>query len=96
MVSGTNRYRDDICKFSQEILHFTRLRCPGFEIEHVEQIACDTNKIEIPGLLDEPTKPVDAEVKIGGDKKLHRFSENPGMNMQKIQIISILNTALLL
>jgi len=66
VVSGTNCHWDDIRKLSEEIPHFTRLRRSGLELEHVEQVACNTNKIEIPCLLDEPSKPVDAEVKVGG------------------------------
>jgi hypothetical protein len=76
MVSGTNCYWNNIRKLSEKVLHFTRLRCPGLGVEHVEQVACNTNKIEIPGLLDEPSKPVDAEVKISGNKELHRFGKS--------------------
>jgi hypothetical protein len=41
------------------------------EWEHVEQITGNTYEVEVWSLFDQPSKPVKAEIKVGGDKKLH-------------------------
>jgi hypothetical protein len=75
VVSGTNCHRNNIRKLSEKVPHFTRLRCPGLGVERVERVACNTNKIEVPSLTDEPMKSVDAEVKFSGDEELHDFGK---------------------
>ena len=43
------------------------------DVEHVEQITGNTDEVVAWGLFDQPTKPVNAEVEVGGQKKLHGF-----------------------
>ena len=45
------------------------------EWEHVEQITGNTNEVEVWSLFDQPSKPMNAEMKVGGDKKLHGFGK---------------------
>ena len=46
------------------------------EWEHVEQITGNTNEVEVWSLFDQPSKPLEAEMEVGGDKKLHGFGQN--------------------
>jgi hypothetical protein len=71
MVSGTKCDRNEVRKLANERSDLTRLLQPGLGVEHVEQVTGNTNKVEVWRLFDQPTKPVKAEMKVGGDEKLH-------------------------
>ena|ERR1700730_14680615 len=71
MIAGANCHWNEVCQLSNERSDFTRLFHPGFGLEHVEQITGNTDKVEFGSLFDQPSKPVKAEMKVGGDQDLH-------------------------
>jgi hypothetical protein len=71
MAAGANCDGKNVRKLSNERPDLTRLFNPGLRLEHVEQITGNTDEVEVWRLFDQPTKPVETEMKVGGDKKLH-------------------------
>jgi hypothetical protein len=71
MIAGANCDRNEVRQLSDEPRDFTRLFHPCLGLEHIEQVTGNTNEVEVWRLFDQPAKPVKAEMKVGGDKKLH-------------------------
>jgi hypothetical protein len=75
MIAGANCDWNNIGELLDEGLDFTRLFHSGFGPEQVEQITGDTDEVEVWSLIDQPPKPVKAEMEVGGDEELHRFGK---------------------
>ena len=67
MIPGTNSDGNEVCQLSNERSDLTRLLQPGLGVEYIEQITGNTNEVEVWRLFDQPSKPVKAEMKVGGD-----------------------------
>jgi hypothetical protein len=59
-------YGDDVRKPPDESPNFPRLFLRGLDLEHIEQISGNTDEVVPWRLFDQPTKPVNAEMKISG------------------------------
>ena len=71
MVPRANCDGDDVRKLPDESPNFPRLFLRGLDLEHIEQITGNTDEVVPWRLFDQPTKPINAEVKIGGQEKFH-------------------------
>src|SRR5258708_37387606 len=75
VVPRTNCDRDNVSQLPDETGNFAGLFPRGLNLEHVEQITGNTDEVVVRRLLDQPPKPVNAKVKIGGKKKFHWSTE---------------------
>ena len=75
VIAGTNSDGNNIGKFLDQDPDFTGLFRSGFGLEHVKEITGNTDEVEISRLFDQPPKPVNAIMEIGGDEEFHGFEK---------------------